>query len=105
MAICFVRRGGAIDENHGPVDVVVLAGFTESRPGAFVRVGTNGGTQPVLPIVDPGHGFIDRVTRRPVSVRLQVGTVNSFVNCGSNTTGAEYFETTVFESDSPARYN
>ncbi len=69
---CFFQRGGVVNEKHGVVDVVFLAEFTEEHLGEsvrsrrfklrmeqFVRIGIDGGVQPVLPVVDPDHGFVD----------------------------------------------
>ena len=75
---------GIIDEDRGLVEIVFSAEFAEKRDGKLcgagvkqpdvkqlIRLGVDGGVQPVALVVDLNHGFVDGdVIRVDVTVRL-----------------------------------
>ena len=70
---------GIIDEDRGLVEIVLPAEFAEKRDGKLcgagvkqpIRLGVDGGVQPVALVVDLNHGFVDGdVIRVDVTVRL-----------------------------------
>ncbi len=69
---CSYQSRSRIDEKHGVVDIVFLGEFREKDRGntlvprrkqpnveKFVRFGIDSSVQPVAPIVEVDHGFVE----------------------------------------------